>query len=304
MWILLSPWRGNFLAVAYEHYATGGQNFVDFRVYHIDISVPTMKLLNTFTRPDHSIDSHFKDGMLAVGWEENGYFMCCIRQLFFSKDEAEAEVVMNLGSEMLAWGSPVINMICNHMFIASVSSKLFLYAIPDLQPVREYCATRPIYATPFSVYDSKSQDNKPIWNELCSHHEGKRSVSAESDEGGSRLIVLPETGQPEPTFVIQSREYRDMGPSRAISVAPSADDDLAMIELQISTHFTKPDRHPGYMRLGRSKAPDPSHIVSIDIPTNYVPEIENLSWDEESGRICLLLSKVPRSKYLMIVDLL
>lgn len=92
--------------------------------------------------------------------------------------------------------------------------------------------------------------------------------------------------------------------SRAISVAPSADDDLAMIELQISTHFTKPDRHPGYMRLGRSKAPDPSHIVSIDIPTNYVPEIENLSWDEESGRICLLLSKVPRSKYLMIVDLL
>ena len=180
-----------------------------------------MKLLNTFTRPDHLIDSHFKDGMLAVGWEENGYFMFCIRQLSFSKDEAEAEVVMNLGCEMvsfpmgsmvvkthisqLAWGSPVVTMICNHMFIASVSSKLFLYAIPDLQPVHEYCATRPIYATPLSVYDSKSQDNKPIWNELCSHHEGKRSVAAESDEGGSRLIVLPETGQSEPTFVIQSK---------------------------------------------------------------------------------------------------
>lgn len=61
-----------------------------------------MKLLSTITRPDRSIDSHFKDGILAMGWEENASFLLCIRQLSFSEDDTEAEIVMDLGHEIVS----------------------------------------------------------------------------------------------------------------------------------------------------------------------------------------------------------
>jgi hypothetical protein len=90
--------------------------------------------------------------------------------------------------------------------------------------------------------------------------------------------------------------------SRAIWCAIPSD------ELHMCTHLTKPDAHPGYMRLGRSNAPDPSHIVSIVLPDNVNNPgtwIDNLSWDEESGRICLLVSSIEAvPKTLVIIDLL
>lgn len=95
--------------------------------------------------------------------------------------------------------------------------------------------------------------------------------------------------------------------SRAIWTAiPNGD---GLVDLQICTHITKPDVHPGYMRLGRCKAPDPSHVLSIALPDNvrtFGTLVDNISWDEESGRICLLVStpSEPVPTFIMIIDLL
>lgn len=80
-----------------------GEYFVDFRVYRLDMSSPTMTLLSTITRPDRSVDSHFKfqDGILAIGWEESGSFMLYIRQFSLSEYEPETEVVMDLGYQLV-----------------------------------------------------------------------------------------------------------------------------------------------------------------------------------------------------------
>lgn len=112
----------------------------------------------------------------------------------------------------LAWGNPVMTILCDHMLIVCVSSKFFLYAIPPLQPVSECGTTPPIYVKPLGMYDDdiEWQENTLIWNMLCSHHEGRQSVAGGFK--GCMLVVLPETGQSENTFVRQSMRQGDMGP--------------------------------------------------------------------------------------------
>jgi len=66
-------------------------------------------------------------------------------------------------------------------------------------------------------------------------------------------------------------------------------------------HSTKPDDYIGYARLGRSKAPDP--LGASRIPLNMqIEEIEDMSWDEVSGRISLVCV-LDASRSLLLVDL-
>lgn len=76
-------------------------------------------------------------------------------------------------------------------------------------------------------------------------------------------------------------------------------------------HATKPKDSPGYMRLSHSGpgkgGPDPARVASIYIEGHNDRVVEGISWDEQSGRICVFQSEredASFSKSLLVVDLL
>jgi len=108
-------------------------------------------------------------------------------------------------------------------------------------------------------------------------------------------------GTDSDTFVHHSLDtYISRGSSRAIWVAgkPPRVENLL---LRGSTHHTKPDNYSGYLRLGRSRAPDPSRIWVVSV--GELGLVEDLSWDEQSGRICVVFLLANR-RHLLLADLI
>lgn len=208
------------------------------------------------------------------------------------------------------------------MFIVSTPSKLCLYSIPDLHPIEDN-SPHMVDAVPLGIYEEGNVGGSTsIWNILCAHHVGGQSIAGLTDELESLLVILPQTGQSEPSIVRHVIQQCDMGPrsvdlflkwphllklvsSRVIWVKPreTTGKDL---ELASCTHLTKPDTHPGYMRFGHDKAPDPSRLVSIPLIGDTDMSAVCITWDEQTGRICIQSSVTnnPRCKYLGIIDLL
>lgn len=84
---------------------------------------------------------------------------------------------------------------------------------------------------------------------------------------------------------------------------PEADSDI--IKIKFCAHMTKHDTHPGYMRFEHSKAPDPAHTTTLHIEDTPTANIHALTWDEESGHICMLsFDAESEEKYLIAVDLI
>jgi len=180
--------------------------------------------------------------------------------------------------------------LCPHRFLVSVAQRIFIYAIPELSPLCEDIPLQIIDVTPLAVHEeSNTGDHKWLQHNLCSHHtENRLSTVAESANGGFDVIILPSAGQPTETLVRYAIGTCDFGPSRAIwSKVPSFSMDE--IELRSCALFTHADTHVGYMRLGRSKAPNPSRCSSIPIAGN-TGRIRDLAWDEQSGIICISVS--------------
>lgn len=202
----------------------------------------------------------------------------------------------------------MLKIICPHLVVLSTPQQFFLFAIPELEPIVEHKLASRAFATPFATYGLDKHDD--VWNRLCCNQEGRLAVAtaAELDFSVSDdmfLVIWPPAGQPEDKFIRHRLWQFDMNPSRGIFVKHYHFS--GSIELNICTHFSKHDDHPGYMRLGTSEAPDPSRVVNIplDGQSGY---IKDLSWDEESGRICVLIWSPDQDEVsdrrLLIVDLL
>ena len=153
-----------------------------------------------------------------------------------------------------------------------------------------------------------------IWNRQCCHPQCRIASSApvdpnEHDPGGHRddmqLIIWPPEGQADDTFVRHRLWQYDMNPSRVVWIKNYTYTE--QIVLKIGTHYIKSNDEPGYMRLGRSGAPDPSHVTSVTL-SGQSGSIKDLSWCEQSGRMALLVqedtSDDGKRKRLVMVDLL
>jgi hypothetical protein len=185
----------------------------------------------------------------------------------------------------------MVTILCPHRFLVSVAQRIFIYAVPELSPLCEGIPSQIIDVTPLVVHEeSNTDDHKWLQHNLCSHQtEHWLSTMAESANGGFDIIILPAAGQPTETLIHYAVGACDFGPSRAIwSKVPSLSI-LDEIELRSCALFTYADTHAGYMRLGRSKAPDPSRYTSIPIAGN-TGRIRDLAWDEQSGLICISVS--------------
>jgi hypothetical protein len=196
-----------------------------------------------------------------------------------------------------------MTILCDHMVLLSSSQGLYLYRIPELVPTLQNRTCSIIRATPIATYDKNLSETPGgcIWNSLCGHHVGRQSTLAFSDDYKCRLVILPPSGQNSNNFVKHNFDtFISHGPSRAVWLG-ECPDNAGNTVLGGSVHSTKPDNYFGYARLERSKAPDPLRATRIPLGIQ-IEEIEDMSWDEESGRIsivCLL----DGSRNLLLVDL-
>ena len=78
-----------------------GEFWTEFRVYHLDVQIPFMRLLTTIATPDNYGDSHFKEGLLLIGWEENESYMLDIRKIPVFPNDVEESVLVDLGPGMV-----------------------------------------------------------------------------------------------------------------------------------------------------------------------------------------------------------
>lgn len=77
------------------------EDLVEIRLYHLQAEPLSMRLLTTVKKPDWNSDFHFKDGVLALGWGSPDTFYVSIRRIVLAPDEVEAEVIMDLGRDMV-----------------------------------------------------------------------------------------------------------------------------------------------------------------------------------------------------------
>jgi hypothetical protein len=197
---------------------------------------------------------------------------------------------------------PRLKRICAHMFVLSSRSHLYLYTIPPMAPVLDNRAPCVVQVTAVAVYGP--EEHVEIWNSICAHHEGGRvATAAETGAQDYILIIWPPKGQSEDTFIRHTGGAFHVGLCRVIWSKKYRN--LKQIELHICAYLTKPDNHVGYLRLGRSHAPDPSHAASIPL-LGQSGNLVDLSFDEQSSSIVILVSSRNEgleNKVILVVDL-
>lgn len=162
--------------------------------------------------------------------------------------------------------------------------------------MREGLTPEPIAVTPLAIHDTSQSDAAEFVNSLCVHNAGIRIpvVGGGADGGPYEVLVLPRAGQakasagsPSHPQSITRRAIRDYDfePSRILY---NASLNPEKFKLCISPHSSYPANSMGYIRLGRSIPLDPEHVSSIVV--NEEGYIKDVSWDETSGRVLVLLS--------------
>jgi hypothetical protein len=193
-----------------------------------------------------------------------------------------------------------ISILCSHMILVSASFGMFLFKIPELKPAGEDRSSHAVSVRPLVA---NGQDMS-IRNALCNHHDGCVSVYAYA-EHQEAFVILPSVGDSEykaTRHILHGSCYRNA--SRAIM----CHDHLGVdpITIQCFTHFTRFNGHVGYVRLGRTKALDPSRSATISL-AGHNGRMEDVSWDEESGRVCIVytpLGVYDDLRVMLLVDLL
>jgi len=220
--------------------------------------------------------------MIQAG--EDSDCLLVVRKLSFAENAIHMEAVMNLGPDLV---NPRTAILCPHMILVSHFSSLSLYRIPELRPACNDGTFNPAVSIPLATHSHDTPVNeKLIWNTLCPHFDGHLATYTFSEEDA--VLILPSPGQSKDEFVrYVINGPCSMGYSRAIGCRDFID--LEPMELQCFTQFTRSDGHPGYKRLGRTEAPRPTHVVSIPL-LGQDGRPEDISWDEESGRISVLFS--------------
>jgi len=294
----LSYSQGKHIAVVSEPFCVGDCN--QFRVYHIDLHEPSIRLLTKFTRPERYCHFAFAEGLLATGWVEGDKYFLGIKKVPLSTDDPEQEVILDLGHYT---DFSLMTILCPHMILLSAPESLYLYAIPELSQTLENGVSPIRSATPLAEHHEGLHDpsGKSIQDALCTHHEGRRSTLTFSADYKCCLVVLPSPGQNSDTLVEHTvGAYISHGPSRTIWLENCCDD-TGNVVLGGSTHCTKPDNYSGYARLGRSGAPDTSRTWHVPLGIQ-LGDVEDLSWDELSGKVSIV-SSLDGERSLVLVDL-
>ena len=173
------------------------------------------------------------------------------------------------------------------MILVSHGPNLSLYRIPELIPAYNDRIHGPVVCTSISTYMQGAWVNDTlIWDMLCPSYDGRLPIY--TWEGDQDLLILPSPGESQDKIV----RYVVSGPCFMRTSHTIGCRDFVVqqpMELECFSHFARSYTHVGYMRLGRTEAPHPKHTASIPLQ-NQDGRVEDLSWDEESGRISVIYS--------------
>ena len=271
------------------------------------------------TTPYYFPDYQATGDILIIVIKEGTDYLVNLRRIPFSADMIEEEAFLNLGHPFVSihrrWkdftdmrfqpiATSSTTVLCPHMVLVSTLSCLYLYQTPKFMPLGSGIKSHLNLSTPIAIHDFRfPNQGKLIWNALCPHFDGRFWCyifpQAEVEEA---LLISPLPGS-DGDFI---RHVFD-GPcsadsSRAIGCQDTVE--LQHIKLLCYSVGTYHDASTGYLRLGRTKAPDPSQSVSIQLP-GYHGHVEDLEWDEESGRICATYNPAgEHSSSLLMIDMI
>lgn len=82
-------------------YVFSEEELARIRVYELDYDIPSIRFLQTITKPDSFIDYTCRGSRFAIGWETEGYYYLNIRKISLSNGECQ-EVIMNLGAGVVS----------------------------------------------------------------------------------------------------------------------------------------------------------------------------------------------------------
>ncbi|KAF7979588.1 hypothetical protein HWV62_41890 [Athelia sp. TMB] len=283
----------------------------EFRVYRLDMASLSMRHLTTVSRPNDHRDSTIKYGLMVVGWAEGGHYFLDIRQLPINVGEVEKSVVVNLGPDMAGC---VTSVLCPHKILVATATKLLLYDIP---PLHKKPPSGAIFITSVCSFNIREQthacEGRILWDMIHNHHRGTQSVSVEDQDGLWTLLTLPDQGESVEKLISRATPQSDCrnpvlksGSGRAMWIKSRADPHAEPLVLQTCVHAVHPDNTAGYMRLGRTVAPDPAKTISINL-SGQTGLVRTLTWDESLGRACLFTMTVRDGAMhpeLLLVDLL
>ena len=75
--------------------------FTDHRVYHIDISSPTIRLLSSVTRQGYCYDLQAKGDLLVIAEQDGATYLLTVCKISVVASKVPKEIVLNLGPELV-----------------------------------------------------------------------------------------------------------------------------------------------------------------------------------------------------------
>lgn len=202
--------------------------------------------------------------------------------------------------------------ICPHMVIMGSSDDFWLYAIP---PLTSNPSSR---ITVHHLAHDDTDDPRPyterpfakIWNYVCEHHHTGSRVSAISCGLGSAAVwqfvtILPPVHQDDTDEHVTVHFLLPIshGRNRAVWLEGTRDDIIVLRFFPWSRNASQPDKHSGYLRLGKPIAINPPLASSIRLPGHKGISVKDLSYSEEDGLICMVCSISEYDRKLMVVNL-
>ncbi|KAF7986569.1 hypothetical protein HWV62_26318 [Athelia sp. TMB] len=290
-------------------------------IYLVETNVPEprFRLLTKVTR-HHSRayeNSVVAEGSLwAFGWAQNGRQLLSVKNILWSQDDVEKEVLLDIGEPIHVCSKPFhpegdtdaliqasLSLLSETQVLVTSCYKCSCYEIPPLQVVPPGQQAPIIRQEPLWTTSYQDKYNYPpmgpvCWDAVSGRHEGRLAMLT-----GTTLRFY--TPAPEPSMT--SSWIRTYSPA-LMEARPALSDRRVLWSagrrLFVCTFPMPPGGERGWLRLGAQAEAEEVHVASVALPRMAVDgKIVDLSWDEAAGRLCLLvLSPALRSLGITIVD--
>ncbi|KAF7986572.1 hypothetical protein HWV62_26324 [Athelia sp. TMB] len=236
----------------------------------------------------------------AFGWSHEGRQLLSVKNIPWNHDDVEKEVLIDIGEPIHA----TLALLSETRVLVISCDKTSLYEIPPIQALPPDEEVPIIRQEPIWTCSYQGEYNYPPIGPICQdafsgRHEGLLAMIT-----GTTLRFF--TSTPEPSMNSSwIRTYNAL----AMEATPSLSGRRAMwsagSKLFVCTFPMPPGGDAGWMRLGVAQAgAGDERIASVEMPMLPVEgKIRDLSWDEASGRLCLLVgSPMLRAHTVMIID--
>lgn len=75
----------------------------DHRVYHIDVSSPSIRFLCSVTRQGYSYDLQAKGDLLVIAEQENETYILSVSKISIADGKVQKELVLDLGPKLVTY---------------------------------------------------------------------------------------------------------------------------------------------------------------------------------------------------------